>query len=469
MTSLFSIGGLASGLDTQSIVSQLVSLERIPITQTQSRQTALRRVDTAWADIVSKLSAVRTSLDNLDKPADYGTHTSVTSSSTAVTATRTGAPAAGGLSFTVSRLASTYQGALSGATSLTSPTDLVGAGSIQIRHADGSTFTSIDTTGKTLAQVASAITGNAELQANASVQQASDGTMRLLVSSRRSGEAGGLEFDLSGAPASLNSDTELFAARDALLTMGSGAGALEISSPTNRMTNLIDGVTVDLKEVTTTPVTVQVERDTSVTTGKVRELVNAMNSAISTLKARTAYDAASQSSGVLQGERTAVGLRFALSGALTNAVAGLTGTFTTAASIGITVGRDGLVTLDEGKLSTALADDFDGVMSLLTAPRPAALPDPPPDPLPEPAAGPGVFTSLDALLKEYEGSKGRIAGARKGLTDRIDAYDEQIERHEVRIELRERMIRAKFSGLESALSGLQAQGSTLLSALGFAR
>ena len=458
MSSMFSIGGLSSGLDTEAIVSQLMAIERIPITQTQSKQASLRRVDSAWSEIVSKLSAVRSALDNLDKPGDYGRHTSVTSSSDAVAVTRSGAPAAGGLSFTVSQLASTYQGALSGGTSLTSATDLVGDGTLRLKHADGVTFTAIDTTGKTLTQVASAISSHADLQVNASVQQASDGTMRLLISSRRSGEAGGVELDLSGAPASLNTETPLFAARDAVLTMGDGPGALEISSPTNRITTLIDGVTVDLKAETTTPVTVQVERDTSVTAGKIRELVDAMNSAITTLKSRTAYDTTSDTSGLLQGERTAVNLRFDLSGALSSAVAGLAGAFTSAPSIGLEVGRDGLLTLDEDKLSTALADDFDGVLSLLTAPA-----DPEPG-----QAGPGLLTQLDTVLDQYEGADGRIAGARKGLTDRIDAYDDQIERHEVRIELRERMIRAKYSGLESALSVVQAQGATLLSALGFA-
>ena len=82
--------------------------------------------------------------------------------------------------------------------------------------------------------------------------------------------------------------------------------------------------------------------------------------------------------------------------------------------------------------------------------------------------GPGLFTKLDTMLGQYEGTKGRIASARKGLTDRIAAYDDQIERYEVQVELRERMLRVKWSGLENSLSVIQSQGSTLMSALGFA-
>ena len=458
MSSGFSVGGLSSGLDTSSIVSQLLALERTPITQATSKQSALRRVDNAWGDIVSRLSAVRTALDAVKKPASYGTHTSVTSSSDAVAVTRSGAPAAGGLSFTVSELASTYQGALSGTTSLTSATDPVGAGTLRLRHADGATFTEVDTTGKTLTQVAKELQEHSELQVNASVQQASDGTMRLLVTSRRSGEAGSVEFDLSDAPDALNAAKELFAGRDAVLTMGTGVDALQITSPTNRITNLIDGVTVDLRQATTSPVTVQVERDPAVTIEKVRALVDSLNTVISTLKTSTAYNADKAVAGTLQGERTAVSLRFDLAGALARGVSGLTGAFTNGAAVGLEVGRDGTITLDESKLSSALSDDFEGVLRLLTAPADGAAGK----------AGRGLLTGLDGLLSEYEGAKGRIAGARQGLTDRINAYDDQIERHEVRMELRERMLRAKYAGLESALSTVQAQGTTLLSALGYA-
>ena len=456
MSSTFSVGGLASGLDTDSIITQMLQIERIPITQIESKQTALRSVDTAWSGIVTKLSSVRTALDNVKLASDYGSHTSVTSSSDAVAVTRNGSPAPGGLSFTVTNLASTYQGTLSGATTLSSASDLVGAGTLRIQHADGTAFAEIDTTGKTLAQVATAIQTKAGIQVNASVQQASDGNVRLVLSSRRSGSDGGLVFDLTGAPASLNTETELFAGQDAVLTMGSGPSALQITSSTNRITNLVPGVTVDLKQATTDPVTVQVERDSAVTVEKVGELVKALNDAISALKTNTAYNAESGSAGRLQGENTARALRFDLSAALGIAVSGLTGSFQTAASVGIELDRDGAITLDEEALSTALAEDYEGVIALFTA---AAEPAPG-----EP--GPGLFSHLDAVLDDYEGAAGRIATAREGLSDRIESYDEQIERYEVRIELRERLLRQKWSGLESSLSVIQAQGVSLLSALG---
>ncbi len=457
MTSLFSVGGLASGLDTEGIVRQLMQIERIPVNQIQTRQAALRRTDGAWSGVVTALSGVRSALGALDRAGDYDTHVAIASSSTAVTATRTGAPTTGNIAFTVTQLAQSYQGTLSGSTTLRSADDAVGAGTLRIRHADEADFAEIDTTGLTLGQVAAQINAATNLDVSASVQATSGGTVRLLLTSQRSGQDGGLVFDLASAPPELNSATELYAAQNATLTMGSGAGALEITSATNTVTGLIDGVTLQLQQPTATPVTISISRDPTVTVERVRALVDALNATISALRTQTGYDTESDKAGALQGDSTAVGLRFALSGAFTALVPNAAG-LSAATAVGITVGRDGLLTLDEDTLSNALATDFDGVVTLLTAPSAPAEGEP----------GPGVLTSLDAVLDGYEGAAGQIALTRQGISDRITANDDQVDRYEVRLELRERLLRQKFAGLESTLATLQAQGSNLLAQLGTA-
>ena len=61
----FRIGGIASGLDTESIISSLVSLERIPINRMAvQRQAAQARTD-AWTDINTKVSQFRSTVDDL--------------------------------------------------------------------------------------------------------------------------------------------------------------------------------------------------------------------------------------------------------------------------------------------------------------------------------------------------------------------------------------------------------------------
>lgn len=457
MTSLFSVGGLSSGLDTESIVSQLVEIERLPITRAQTRQAELQAVDTAWSGLVTGLSAVRTALDELDTVNDYDVHTAVSGSDdAAITVTRTGTPAPGGFSFTVSQLAQSYQGMLSGS-GLTSGDDAVGSGTIGIRHADDAGFTSIATDGLTLDGLVTAINKHQDVDVNASVQQASDGTVRLVLNSRRSGEDGALEFDLSGAPATLDTATQLFAGQDALLTMGDGSGGtLEVTSASNTLTDLVKGVSIELRQTTAAPVSVSVTRDPEITVEKVQSLVDAANEVIGQVRTATDYDPETDTAGVLQGDPTASDLRFSLVSALTGGVPDAADPYSSAAAIGITVNRDGTLKLNTDTLTGALADDPDAVITALTAPAAPAAGEP----------GPGVFTQLDAVLDDYEGVNGRISTTRQGLSDRIAVYDDQIERYEVRVELRERLLRQKFTTLESTLGTLQAQGANLLAQLG---
>src|SRR3712207_3267264 len=98
----FNVTGLASGLDTASIISQLMAMERRPITLMQRRQTSLKKVDEAWGQINTKLSSLRTAIDSLKKPEKFAAHVATTSSNeNVVKATKTGTPSTGSTTFTV--------------------------------------------------------------------------------------------------------------------------------------------------------------------------------------------------------------------------------------------------------------------------------------------------------------------------------------------------------------------------------
>ena len=62
---LASIGGIASGLDTGTIVQQLMQLEALPMRAIEQRQAQYRRQDDAWGQIVTRLSNLRSVTDQL--------------------------------------------------------------------------------------------------------------------------------------------------------------------------------------------------------------------------------------------------------------------------------------------------------------------------------------------------------------------------------------------------------------------
>ena len=75
----FNFSGIASGLDTNSIVSQLMQIERAPITRLQVQRAEYEDRRDAWTSITTKLSEFRTALDSARYASDFDAFTTVTS------------------------------------------------------------------------------------------------------------------------------------------------------------------------------------------------------------------------------------------------------------------------------------------------------------------------------------------------------------------------------------------------------
>jgi flagellar hook-associated protein 2 len=97
----------------------------------------------------------------------------------------------------------------------------------------------------------------------------------------------------------------------------------------------------------------------------VQGVVDAYNAAYSTLKQFTAYDATTKSAGLLLGDQAASGLLGRINQVLADQVKGLSGSYTSAGSIGISMQADGTFALNQSKLTTALGADPRAVTNLL--------------------------------------------------------------------------------------------------------
>src|SRR5512138_3681166 len=60
-----SFGGLATGMDTSSIIDKLVQLQSVPLTQLQNQQSACKTQISLLAELASKLDALETAASNL--------------------------------------------------------------------------------------------------------------------------------------------------------------------------------------------------------------------------------------------------------------------------------------------------------------------------------------------------------------------------------------------------------------------
>src|SRR5215468_10616597 len=107
---LFNISGLASGIDTNSIVSQLMSIERQPQVRLQQQQTVETARQQALRDVNTRLQNLQSAIADLRDPSTWADQQEVDSSDTSlVTAVRTGGAAAGGYQVTVTQLARAQQ------------------------------------------------------------------------------------------------------------------------------------------------------------------------------------------------------------------------------------------------------------------------------------------------------------------------------------------------------------------------
>jgi flagellar hook-associated protein 2 len=105
LASTLAISGLASGLDWQTIVSELAQAERAPETQWQNQQTAINTQNSAFTTIKNDLSQLQTDLQALQNPTLYQS-TAAQSSNTAVATAATGTKTStGSFTFNISQLA----------------------------------------------------------------------------------------------------------------------------------------------------------------------------------------------------------------------------------------------------------------------------------------------------------------------------------------------------------------------------
>src|SRR3954467_15693714 len=100
-------GGLASGLDTNTIVDQLMAIERQPQNRLKLKQGQIDARKSALSDVASRLKNLRLAAQDLKSPTLWLDTQSVdVSDSTKMTATRTGPAATGSYQVTVTQMAS---------------------------------------------------------------------------------------------------------------------------------------------------------------------------------------------------------------------------------------------------------------------------------------------------------------------------------------------------------------------------
>jgi flagellar hook-associated protein 2 len=373
--------GIGSGLDVQSIVTQLVALEKAPLRQLQTQATSFQTKLSTYGTIKSQVEAFGAAAAKLSTSAGWSAVTATSSNAGAIGVTAAeGAPAT---SFTmqVSQLAR----AQSTASTAVATGAAVGSGSmsIEIGQWAGTTFTpgsaaavsvTINPGEDTLSEIASRI-NQAGAGVTATVLRDASGE-RLLMRSRDTGETNGFRIsvtddDGNNADGSGLSRVAFDAANPAGQTLSqSGQNALAtvnnvpINSTSNRLTNTLPGMTIQLLQETTLPVEIDVSSDLEAIKANVQAFVDSYNTLSATLASATRYDEGSKRAGALQGDATAVGLQNALRGMMRSVTTSTP--FERLVDVGIELKTGGQLSIQASKMDEALSN-LDGLRGLFNA------------------------------------------------------------------------------------------------------
>ncbi len=448
------IGGLASGFPTEDVIANILKLERRPIDLLEKRKTEFASKLEIYQDLNTKATSFRNLLrdiDNMDLVGsgpsafeEYAQLTATSTSDTIATATVTSSATRGSLLIRVDQLAQ-QERELSSAY-LTSTSD-IGTGTFTINVAGaGAQALTIDTSNNTLEGLVQAI-NDADVGATAFIINdggASATPYRIAVTADETGASNTIVLDgsgLSGGTAPTFTQTQT--AQDAKITLDPDSAAeLQIASSSNVFSNVINGVTIEAQKVDlSTNVTINIKRDEDAIVARIQDLVTSYNEITDVIEAQAKVDPTTNRGGVLLGDSTLVRFKQGLSSILSSAIG--SGSITSASQVGLSLSRDGKLSLDEAELRSAFSSDFSAVASFFSGTD-------------------SLNDQLRSLADTYvDPVDGLLVARINGTNLSIADLDKSVDAAESRIENIEASLIQQFSAMERIVSQLRQQGDFL--------
>lgn len=467
MASVTSLGIGTNGLNLEDLVTKLVSAQRTPIDQLQTRTDGLKTQLSAYGKVQSALSTLRDTSSKLTNPDTWTASIASSTDAASVAVAASTSSGAGNYAVSVSKIAS----AQTLASKALATTGSVGSGSLTIElgtwNSDQSGFTTktgsnaitidIAPGEDSLTQIRDKINA-AKAGVTASIVTDSTGS-RLVMRSADTGESNGFRVSVSDADGGNGDDQGLSAlAFDPSSGVGSmtqklAAGnasavinGIEINSESNSLKDSIDGLSITLLKPTTSDVTLTVSQDKDSLKKAVTDFANAYNSVITLIRDQTKVvprekgSTEASQSGPLVGDSTAIGLLGQLRG-LASGTTTLGGSLARLADIGLDPSADGTLKINATKLDKALANPTDLKQMFMGLDA-------------DNAGNNGLAQRLRTFASDALGSEGQVSNKQTGLQNRITSNGKQSDAMEDRLAAVEKRLRAQYTTLDTTMGKL---------------
>jgi len=476
-----SIPGLASGLQTDTLIAKLMSIEKIPYNNLQVKKTNIDNNKSVFNNINLKLKTLRDAATNLSDLDSFKVNGATSSDPSKVAVTAGDNAISGNYSIEVLQLAKPHvitMGSFAVGTkenpevfnaALFEGTEINVNGKIIKISSNGGTddtdqSITLDLTGKTvedaLSEIAKAINNGQDAGVQASIIQTESGKKSLVLTAKKSGEEHEIKTDVTGAGASH------FAIDNGMGQAAQNAkfkvNGVTINSSSNTITDAVPGMTFQLLAEKST-VNVEVKQDVDKIASKIDAFVKAYNEVIDLIKENTKKITNEKDSDGnyknfktnLQGDSLLRDLQNELYGIVSSVGAnGNSDGFKILSQIGLEVDKGvtsaalmtGKLSFDKELFKEKIAKDPAAVEELFRGDN-------------------GLGSVAKDRLKDWTSANGLMQMKMDGYQSQIDFITDQMESMNQRLILKEDALNKKFTAMEVSLSKLQSQQSWMTTQL----
>ena len=421
--------GLSTGLDTTSLITKLVAAEKSSETQYTKEQTTISNQKSIIDALTSSVASLGSLASNMALPSTLQLRTA-SSSDSHISVAVSGSATPTVHDIRVNQLASAQ--VTSSNTYASNTPGIAGAGTLAITSGALTGTITWDAT-DTLSSIATKI-NNASAGVSASVLF--DGSQyRLMVASSSTGTANAPSFVETGSALGLANPANVkVPAHDAKVSID----GVDIVRSSNIIDDALPGTTITANSIhaaTDPDTSMTVSVDTTALTAQMQAFVTAFNSIAGATASQLTYNSSATTQSALFGDSTLRGMQSTMSEFTSRTFGSMNLT-----DLGVTMDKDGLLSLDSTKLNTKLQSNPTAITDMFVTG--------------------GLASSLKSFSNLYsEAGDGVLVTKSAGMTDRSSLLQDQIDQIENNATALQKRLEDQFSALEAAMSQLNGQSS----------
>ena len=454
-------------IDLNELLDQLETAERMRLTPIKTQQKAINAKISAFGKLKSALTSFNSATEKLQKT-DLFNSRQITGNDNFFTAKANSNAALGRYAIKIDQLATANSVAT---TATNDKTAQLGnddeSRTITIEQANGEKLEVTLNKDETSLEAISNAINNAKIthedgttspsSVNATIVRSGAGDYQLVITSKETGEQNAITA-ISSSDQQLNAVmgfdsqnseqsamTEVAKAQDAHFTLN----GIAVTSASNTIKDVVTGVDITLKEVTTTEQFLTVEADNSQAQTAIKEWVDAFNQLQSTMSSLTQFTAKdsnsaelNSSNGPLLGDATLRNIDQSIRSIFSK---GQPGEISVLAQIGINMDSHGTLTIKENELNKALSTNSDAVAKLFTGDGQTT----------------GIANEVFAKVSSFIDSDGTIDTVTNGLNSTLKSLEKRYDQVNQSIDQTLERYRTQFTQLDVMISSLDSMSNYL--------